>query len=269
MRHSSSTLACLLSSSILALSLLTTGCGQTQADSGSSTPAQEEAAEDTSEDTGEQTLSMIEVPEELSAQSEIVRSVSAGTDAQDSGDISDLPTREDDLLETLAPEGDIETGLEDASKAPSGKTLLIDGGIQMAIPSSWLISQDEDSFVMQDPRGDIVGYMYSTTKPAGASYDLESMAASIPLLMADRGYTDIEIVSFETYYTRSGRPCSSLICYGASYNGVDFLFYTQFVESKSYLNCVEFAGTLDGFYNNLSDIADATDSIAFNSGEAL
>ena len=271
MKRSSVTFAHALGTAALTLSLALVGCGQAAPEAAPEEAAQEEATEEQAapEEETQEAATEISVPEEATAQTDVVRAIAEEGNAADAGDLTDLGTLEDEQLDTVEKGGDITTGLDDASKTPSDTTLLMDGGIQMQIPKSWFISQDDDGFVIQSSDGTITGYMYSIAKPAGASYDLEAMCKRIPYDMMDMGYTNIEIVSRNSYYSSTGKLVDSYILYAASLRGTDYMFYTEFVESKSFLNCVEFAGTREAFYNNIDAISGATNSVAFNQGEAI
>jgi len=196
------------------------------------------------------------------------RALVASDDKSAAEEFDSLPSG--DAVDAEALEGDdIEEGVDDASKAPANTTLLMQGGIQMALPSDWLFTSDQDGFVFDNPAGTVIGWMYSYAKADGASLDVEQEVKCLPVVAKQNGYTNIEVIAYETLYSSKGTLASARICYAATYQGVEYIFFAQMVESKSFYNVVELVGETKDFAAELQTLGDITDSIAYNDGETI
>lgn len=245
----------------LVLALFLAGCGGQQASSASSSESGASAESSAAADE-------IAIPEDLASATETAKGIADNGAAEDVEDLSALPTRESDKSNDLEV-AELAEGSADQSKVPQNQILLQEGGVQMCIPSAWLVSRDYDGYVMGPRDGSVTGYLYSDYKKSGVRYDLESMAASIPKNMASNGWTNIEIIDYGTAYSDKGTLCSAYIFYAASRGGSEYVLFQQFVESASYINVLELGGPSAGFEANYNDLKAAANSLGFVPGEAI
>ena len=245
----------------LVLAACLAGCGDQSSSSASSSESSGTAESSAAADE-------IVIPEDLADATETAKGVVDNGATEGAEDLSTLPTRESDKAKDLEV-SELAEGSGDQSKVPQNQILLQEGGVQMCIPSAWLVSRDYDGYVMGPRDGSVTGYLYSDYKKSGVRYDLESMAASIPKNMASNGWTNIEIIDYGTAYSDKGTLCSAYIFYAASRGGSEYVLFQQFVESASYINVLELGGPSAGFEANYNDLKAAANSLGFVPGEAI
>lgn len=228
-----------------------------------------EATTETTADS-ESTVKTVEIPEELEQNIEATKGAIEDTDEADASGFDELPQAEDDNV--AIPEtsnAPVEVGLDSADKAPSGYALLTSGGVQMQVPSTWYVGQDEDGFVLVEPNNMVKGYLYSIAKVNGRTYDIETIVQSSIMDIMKKGFSKVEMIGYETYYSSSSTLCDVATCFSAEYEGTTYVFFKELVESKSYINVFEVSGTYEQFASIASDIATMSQSLCFNSGEQI
>lgn len=245
----------------LALAFCLAGCGDQSASSASS--SESEAAAESSATADE-----IAIPEDIADATEAAKGIADNGTTDGAEDLSALPTYEGDTVKDLEV-AELAEGSADESKVPQNAMMLQEGGVQMYVPSSWLISRDYDGYVMSPRDGSVTGYLYSNYKTSGTRYDVESMAASIPGAMSANGWANIQMIDYGTSYSDKGTLCGAYVFYAASRGGNEYVFFQQFIESASYINILELGGPSAGFEANYNDLKAAANSLSFAPGEAI
>ena len=274
-------IACVLCAVALCFGVALAGCSSGSSSSAASSSASaasssasasasasSEAASSASASASSNAAGEVVVPTELASAVDASKAVVRGEGAPDAAEFDALPKSDAEEAPTLASD-EIEEGLEDASKAPGDATLLMTSGIQMLVPSDWFFTSDEDGFVFQNPEGSILGFIYGFPKQPGVKYDVESIVKSVPINQKQNGYTNIEIISYNVGYSAKGTLVSADVTYAASYEGQEYIFYSQVVESTNFINCVEIGGTTRSFGGNLDLISAMIDTVGFNEGEII
>lgn len=264
-------LGSLAGATALALTLALSGCG------GQSQPAEEAQTEEAATEEAataegeaaetDTTQDKIEIPDIAASSTQSTRTLISSGDTSAAEDFDSLPTREDDELEVDVP--DIEEGADSESKAPSGFMGLTEGGIQMAIPGDWRVSRDQDGFVFANADGTFIGFMYASPKKAGTTYDYEAIVRSIPQHELSLGFTGVEIIDDAPLYSASGKVCGHNVIFWEGFDGGEYIHYLGFIESKSYINTIEFIGTPDSYKAQNQNIANALASVVFLDGEYI
>ena len=232
------------------------GCGGDQSSSSSATESEAAAADE------------IAIPDDLAEAAETTKNVSMNADESAAEDLSKLPKEEDaDVAKFDA--SDIEDGIEDQSKAPSGTTLVYTGGIQVLLPTSWNYALDPDGWNFATRDGQVWGGIYSEARSSSLSYNVEAMAASVPQILHESGADDIAVLNFDSRYSRSGTLCDSYILASATIQGQQYYCYYEYTLSKSYVNWMYFGGPAKSFKAHVDEIAGITDSLSYNAGEAI
>ena len=268
-------LPALFGAAAVALTLALGGCGSQAAPTGteetpSSTGAEAPANGPTM--TTEDDISVdadITIPQDIESYANVSRTLAKSNDTSAADDFVTLTISEMPELDEIVTDKEFSTGSEETSRPASGFTTLSDGGIEMTLPSKWLFSQDNDGFVFQNRNGGVWGYMYSYEKPSSTHYDVQALACSVPVSMMERGAKNVEVIAFDTRYSEASTLCSAAVLYSFKSDSDQYIHYVQYVESKSYLNCIEFMGTVAEFTNESKTIQDATDSIVFAYDEAI
>lgn len=245
----------------LVLAACLAGCGDQSSSSASSSESSATAEPSAAADE-------IAIPEDLADATETAKGIADNGATEGAEDLSALPTRESDKAKDLEV-SELAEGSGDQSKVPQNQMLLQEGGVEIYIPSGWLVSRDYDGYVMGPRDGSVTGYLYSDYKKSGTRYDVEAMAASIPRNMAANGWSGIEIIDFGTSYSNKGTLCGAYVFYVANKGGNEYVFFQQFVESASYINVLELGGPSTGFEANYSDLKAVANSIEFVAGEAI
>lgn len=264
-------LAQALGATALALTLALTGCGEKAADETAETTEATEA-----EQTGEASAAdeatfddEVVFSDDLAPAIEVGKSMAANLDATEEADLSAYPEAED-AEDEVEREGDgIGESDGETSKDASGTYRLYTGGIEIYVPDSWFIRGAEDGFELMSGDGSVCGCLSSTVKEPGYSYDATVAASSMPQYLAQNGYTNIEIISFETLPSTSGKLVDSFIQIGCSYQGQRCVFYYEFLESKNYLNTLVLGAPSASWSNNFGEISTIVNSVAFASGEFI
>lgn len=250
----------------LSLTITLTGCA-----SGTSSEATtEQTGTEATTTEPDSTTQTVEIPQELEQNIEATKGAIEANDDADTSGFEELPQAEDDNV--AVPETSntpVEVGLDSADKAPSGYVLLTSGGVQMQVPSTWYVGQDEDGFVLVEPNNMVKGYLYSIAKENGRTYDIETIVQSSIMDIMKKGFSKVEMIGYETYYSSSNALCDVATCFSAEYDGTTYIFFKELVESKSYINAFEISGTYEQFASIASDIATMSQSLCFNSGEQI
>ena len=210
----------------------------------------------------------IAIPDDLADVAAATKGVAANADAEKAEDISKLPFSADEDAATLG-EGDIETGIEDQSKAPSGQTLIHTGGIEVLLSSAWNYRVTSDGWDFATRDGLVWGGIYSTERSSALVYNVEAMASSIPQILHEQGAEDVQVVNFDTRYSSSGALCDAFILCAATFEGQHCYCYYEYTLTKSHVNWMYFSGLDTDFKAHLSDISDVVDSLAFLPGEMI
>ena len=254
-------LLALLVATLFALALA--GCGdQSSSSSASSSEASQEATDSSA------TSSEVAIPDELADVAAATKSIATSADAAKAEDLSSLPSADNaDAVERAASE--IDTGIEDESKAPSGQTLVYTGGIQILVPSTWNYRVENNGWDLESRSGQLWGGIYAYARQSSNTYDVEAMAASIPQMLNENGFTNIRVIEYNNCYSTNGTLCSAYIFYAASRGGSEYVLFQQFVESASYINVLELGGPSAGFEANYNDLKAAANSLGFVPGEAI
>ena len=243
-------------SAALTLALALGGCGKAEqaADTGEAT--EEQAAADV------EANDEIEIPELVSASVDAHKDIAATGDATGAESFDELPTRNADEIEL--DNADIPEADEDAeSKVPADQMLLSEGGIQMAIPSNWLLSRDADGFVFTNQDSTLLGYLFSVDRRQGQTYDYEAMVRAIPQHELDLGYTAVEVIDASPLYTTNGDTCGYNVMFWESFDGGEYYHFVAYIESKKHLNVVEFMGSPSAWETNGDAINACLNSINF------
>jgi len=249
----------------LTLALTLTGCGQASTDDQATNDQAVEAEATEDEQAADQNA--LDIPAELAPITDQVRSMTLPTDTTDA-DLDAYETVTDDEL-AIEPEDEISEASGDSSKAAAGMTIYQIGGMQLTIPTSWHVAQDGYGYSMLSSDGGVYGYGEPVAKEAGYTYDVASMAAGYPKYLSDCGYTNIEVVVYDTIYSTSGKLVDSYIQVKCDADGESYMFYTEYLESKSYINYLCGCATVDKWNENFDDISAIINSVSFTAGEAI
>ena len=254
-------LLALLVATLFALALA--GCGdQSSSSSASSSEASQEATDSSA------TSSEVAIPDELADVAAATKSIATNADAAKAEDLSSLPSADNaDAVERAASE--IDTGIEDESKAPSGQTLVYTGGIQILVPSTWNYRVENNGWDLESRSGQLWGGIYAYARQSSNTYDVEAMAASIPQMLNENGFTNIRVIEYNNCYSTNGTLCSAYIhCVGQK-DGYTFMYYYEYILSKNYINFMYLSGEASNFSANISELQGITNSLAFNEGEMI
>ena len=266
----------------LALTLALAGCGQKADDTTDTTEATEtEQATESGTDEGataavpepsvEPTAydDEVVISDDLAPAIEVGKSMAANLDSAEEADLSAYPEAEDAEDEVERTDDAIAESDGETSKDVTGSYRLYTGGIETYVPNSWYIRGTDDGFELMSGDGSVCGCLSAQAKEAGYTYDAAVAASSMPQYLAQNGYTDIEIISFETLQSTSGRLVDSFIQIGCSYQGQRYVFYYEFLESKNYLNTLVLAAPAASWSKNFGEISTIVNSVAFTSGEFI
>lgn len=259
-------LGALVGATALTLSLALAGCGsQEQQSTNAETETEEQAAQEEGE-AEESSIDDIAIPEIVSSSTESTKSLIADPSSANADGFDELPTR-DESVDVEAP--DLSEIDENASKAPSDYMYLSEGGIQMAIPSDWRTTRDADGFVFTNAKGSVLGFMFANPKAANTTYDFEAIVQSIPQHELSIGYTSVEIIGTNTLTTEAGKPCGEEVLFWEGFDGGEYIHYISLIESKSYINTVEFIAAPADFEAESETISKIVGSLVFATGEIL
>lgn len=239
---------------IFALTLA--GCGNDAADNASSASGANSTASDSVDS---------DAPAEISA---VSKSMLSGVDASKAVDLSTLLVDGDESVAALEP-GDVGMGIDDESKAPTGRTLITCGGIQILLPSTWNYRIDPDGWSLASRDGLLEGGLIATPRSASLTYDVEAMAASVPQVLNEAGATNCQVLSFDNVYSSKGALCASYIYCDAMIDGQVYRCFYEYVLSASNVNCLYLFGSVDNVVANASELGSIVDSLAFNPGEEI
>lgn len=255
-------LLALLFAAMLALCLA--GCGeQPAASSSSAEPSASGESAESSAASGE-----VVIPDDVAAISDTVKSIAESGDVEGADDIDALPKREVGADEELEA-SEVQAGADSASKYSGDLVLVQQGGVQMAVPSTWRMGTQDNGVVFANPEGDVVCVVSSYPKAAGEVVPLEELAKVTPTQLANKGLSDVEVINYGTNYSAKGTLCTSFVFCSGKTNGTEFFVYDQFVDSKTYVNLVEFVAPSSAFKANFDAISTATDSLCFAPGEEI
>ena len=251
-----------LCATTLSLTLALAGCdGQAE----STTPTNDEQTAEKTDDTtsvqlSDQEAQMVEIVDEL-----VNANDTTGADEFDS-----IPTEQDDQVGQIENADGIDTGEEDASKAPNGKIRLMGHGAQLLIPDTWFAMNTDGGIQFFNREGTIIGDLADEAKRNGETIDVEQLVMALPMQLRQSGFQNIRVVGQDTGYSDNGTLCAASICLLVNLDAYDeYVFFVQFVESKSYLTRVIIQGERGDFAANISDINAIIDSLQFNAGEAI
>ena len=238
------------------LAFCLTGCGGQATSSSTAASGDSSAAQD------------VAFPEGTAEAAELAQKVLESDEISQAGNPQELPTQMDDEYAALES-GDIETGIEDESKAPSSLTLLCTGGIQMLIPSNWKYSSTDTGWNIVSADGSISGAMTASDRTNVKIVDVEALALTVVDAMDGYGAKNIEVIAYETRYSPSGALGGARICVACDLGGETYVYYFEFIESKTYLNKISFSGKKNDFSSNLATIGAIADTVAYNPGEQI
>lgn len=254
----------LVGATALALSLALVGCSS-QEQAAPDTEAEEQATQEEADETSAANDN-IAIPENISASASSHKSLIADPSSADPSGFDELATRDVDI-DVEAPE--ISEVDEESSKAPSNYTLLSECGIQMAIPSDWQLARDADGYIFANAKCTVWGFMFGSAKPANTTYDFDAIVQSIPQHELSIGYTGVELISTNTLTTEAGKPCGKEVLFWEGFDGGEYIHYVCFIESKNYINTVEFMGAPDDFAAESETLANIVGTLVFAEGEIL
>ena len=249
-------LLALLFASMVALCLAACG-GQPAASSSSAEGAESSAAS-----------SEIAIPDDVAAISDTVKGIAESGDVEGADDIDALPKREVAADEELEA-SEVQSGADDASKYSGDLVLVQQGGVQMVIPATWRVGNQDAGVVFANPEGDVVCVVSSYPKASNDVVPLEALAKATPSQLANKGLSNVEVINYGTNYSSKGTLCTSFVFCSGETNGTEYLVYDQFVDSKNYVNLVEFVAPASAFKANFDAINTATDSLRFAPGEEI
>lgn len=240
---------------VLALALCLAGCGDQQSSGESSSGEAAESQE-------------IVVSDDVAVVSDAVTEIAESGDVEGADDIDALPKREvapDEELE--APE--IEASTDEASKYSGDLVLVRQGGVQMVVPAAWQMGTQDAGVAFANPDGNVLCVVNSYPKEPGEVVPLEALAKVMPQQLANKGLSDVEVINYGTNYSKNGTLCTSFVFCSGKFEGTEFYVYDQFVDSKSYLNVLEFVAPSSAFKANFDAIKTATNSLCFAPGEEI
>lgn len=256
----------------LTLAIFVTGCGNAETAPGEAPAAEETTTQAPSEEETDNTQGQeVVLPEELSAHSETTKAIALGEEPPSSEGLEELPPLNDENFRDLgATDGAMAEADPETLKGVSSRCMVLtSGGVTMQIPSSWLVSQDEDGFVFQDRNESFTGYLYYIDKGNANVCDLEEVAESLPVEAVKDGYTNVRVGTFNRYYSSRDTLCGVSVTYSGDMNGNTYVFYTKLIESKSYINFIEAYGEIYDFGRVASEVEAAFDSVEFVTGESI
>lgn len=251
-----------LCATTLALTLTLTGCsGQND----SATPANDEPSVETTDEA-----TNVEMSEQGAQMVSIVDEMASTNDTTGAEEFGSIPTVDDEQVGEVESADEIDTGEDDASKAPSGTVRLMGHGTQLLIPDTWFAVNTDSGIQFFNKEGSLIGNFAEERKPSYETVDVEQLVRSIPMQLRQSGYQNIQVVSQDTGYSDSGTLCAASICLIVDLDEEgELVFFVQFVESKSYLSRVIIQGEKNDFAENISDINFIIESLQFNAGEAI
>ena len=259
----------------LTIALSLAGCGQATSEPAST---EEAAAESSAESSGETadnaddqqagSFEDIELVDGLESVEETVKTIALNEEMDENADLSEYPERTDGAI-AIDVEDTIGDAIEDQSKAPAGQTLLVNGGMEILIPNSWYFRSVSTGFEFRSGDGSIVGCMDAARKQSGYTYDVVAAAASAPRGLAEQGFTDIEIVNSGVGSSSRGTVCGAFVLLTCRKGGIDYAFYTEFLESKNYINALVISGSLADFNNHISEISSVANSVNLAQSEIV
>ena len=252
----------ILCATALTLTLALTGCGgQTE----SPAPAGDEASAEKTDDSAS-----VEMSDQAAEMVKIIDEMADKNDTTGAEEFDSVPTEDDEQVGRIENADEIDTGEDDASKAPSGTIRLMGHGVQMLIPDTWFAMNSNEGIQFFNREGTIVGTLADQRKRGYETIDVEQLVKAIPLQLKQSGYQDVRVVSQDSGYSGNGTLCAASICVLVNPDGEgDLTLFVQFVESKSYLTRVVMEGTKDDFAASIDDINSIVNSLQFNNGEAI
>ena len=248
------------------LALCLAGCGGQQASSSSASESASETAEQAAGSGA--TADGVPVPEDIAVISGTVKGVVESGDTEGADGIDSLPKAEAAEGENLEA-SEIAVGADDDSKYSGDLALFRQGGIQMVVPSDWLAAAQEDGMVLTNPAGDVVCLVSSYPKSDGETVPLEQLAEVTPVQLSNKGLSDVQVINYGTDYSSTGTLCTSFVFCQGTLDGTEYLVYDQFVDSKHYVNLVEFVAPSKAFKASFDEIKTMTKSLYFNPGEEI
>lgn len=206
----------------------------------------------------------IEQNKELAEVSEIAKSIAENGVEDPTIEFNALPTTKDESLDVFK-----DFQINDSPRAANDGRLLAGGGIEMMIPSSWAVLSENDTYIFQNPSRTVGGDIMWANKKSGANYDYLGMAKALPSEVAKAGATNVTIIDYGTTTSARGTQCGAYVCFAATIQGTEGLFYSQFVGSNSYVNLVEFGGATNYFKSELDAIEASLATMRFRAGEEV
>ena len=238
-----------------------------EAEAASSEAAADEAGTIEGESDGTDDVA---ISEEFAQVNDIARNIAENGVADDKTiDFNALPTSEDDEISGVFKDFELGAETDDATRATTGTTWLSAGGIVMPIPGTWRVAKRTDEFLFENQSGTVAGHLAWVAKKSGATYDYVAMVKDIPAELSKHTGTSVVIIDYGTVKSDRGTQCGAYIAYAAQNNGVELVFYSEIIGSKSYVNLVEFAGKTNDFKNEISNMEKATEAIKFHSYEIV
>ena len=208
------------------------------------------------------------IPEDVAAAAEVSRNIAESEDAVEAEDLSQYPASDEKVLET--PSDEVEGGLEDESKAPSDKTLVWAGGVQLQIPTdTWTYQSSNEGWNLARRDGTLCGMIAAVDKSKASGATVEEMAASIPANLQKNGASSVYVVDYGNKYSHKGTHCSSYIMVSVTKGGTDYMFYYEYIESKTCVNVVMLGGPTKYTAQLGSELDAIIATIAFNPGEEI
>lgn len=267
MKYMNYTLCKLVGAASLALALALTGCGQ--ASTGAATEETTETEATTEEAATEETAAdAVVLPEGMEESSTAVRSVMTATDSLETTDLDELTTDDNKDLE-IETTDTVEEGVGDESKAGSGLMLVTCGGMEVQVPQTWQIKRTSIGFDMASPDGLVGVVLEQVAKEAGYTYDVTAMSSAMPSILAQGGFTNIQVVQHDNLYSNTGKLVSSYVLMTLSIENYDCVAYYEYLESKNYITGLYLMTDMEGWTANNSDILTIINNTAFASGEAI
>ena len=269
MRKSTNMLVSVLGAASLTFTLVLAGCGQA-ADSGSAKTEETAEAEATPEDegAGDEADVKLEIPEELG---NITRApgelMGVKAEELETTDLSELPEGEEKSV--VEDKDAVEEDTGDASKAPANSRAVTYGGMSFYMPNTWRGQQAGDEYVLASPDGGVVGCVQAASVPSGSAYDLVAMCEAIPYGLSSQGCTDIRVTDYGTGTSSSGRLVDAYIQLDFTAQGVRYVGYFEYLQSKSYITYLGMSGEVNDWNRNLDGAALIANTVSFANGQAI
>jgi hypothetical protein len=111
------------------------------------------------------------------------------------------------------------------------------------------------------------GHTINRNRTSGGRNDSAIQVGSNALLSIDGG-TRTSFKGMRIYST-SGKLVDSYIQVKCDADGESYMFYTEYLESKSYINYLCGCATVDKWNENFDDISAIINSVSFTAGEAI